>query len=69
MTKPLEVAYFEGHLVMTYIDSFLGCRILVTLLHTLLRTGKRKGVAALCIGGGSKLPTKVYEIVYFRSGF
>lgn len=29
-----------------------GCRILVTLLHTLLRTGKRKGVAALCIGGG-----------------
>ena len=40
-----------------YLTNFLGCRILVTLLHTLLRTGKRKGVAALCIGGGSKLPT------------
>lgn len=29
-----------------------GCRILVTLLHSLKRTGKRRGVAALCIGGG-----------------
>ncbi|KAM9234873.1 acetyl-CoA acetyltransferase, cytosolic [Dugong dugon] len=29
-----------------------GCRILVTLLHTMERTGGRRGVAALCIGGG-----------------
>ncbi|XP_012217228.1 acetyl-CoA acetyltransferase, cytosolic-like [Linepithema humile] len=29
-----------------------GTRILVTLLHTLERTGKKKGVASLCIGGG-----------------
>ncbi|KAJ8275295.1 hypothetical protein COCON_G00099200 [Conger conger] len=29
-----------------------GCRILVTLLHALQRTGGKKGVAALCIGGG-----------------
>ncbi|XP_042545676.1 acetyl-CoA acetyltransferase, cytosolic [Dipodomys spectabilis] len=29
-----------------------GCRILVTLLHTLERMGKSRGVAALCIGGG-----------------
>ncbi|KAJ8270565.1 hypothetical protein GJAV_G00116490 [Gymnothorax javanicus] len=29
-----------------------GCRILVTLLHALQRTGGTKGVAALCIGGG-----------------
>uniref|UniRef100_A0A672GTZ1 Acetyl-CoA acetyltransferase 2 n=2 Tax=Salarias fasciatus TaxID=181472 RepID=A0A672GTZ1_SALFA len=29
-----------------------GCRVLVTLLHALQRTGGRKGVAALCIGGG-----------------
>lgn len=29
-----------------------GCRILVTLLHGLKRTGARRGVAALCIGGG-----------------
>lgn len=29
-----------------------GCRVLVTLLHSLQRTGGKKGVAALCIGGG-----------------
>ncbi|MEQ2161743.1 hypothetical protein GOODEAATRI_012669, partial [Goodea atripinnis] len=29
-----------------------GCRVLVTLLHALNRTGGRKGVASLCIGGG-----------------
>uniref|UniRef100_A0A1A8DP33 Acetyl-CoA acetyltransferase 2 n=1 Tax=Nothobranchius kadleci TaxID=1051664 RepID=A0A1A8DP33_NOTKA len=29
-----------------------GCRVLVTLLHALQRTGGRKGVASLCVGGG-----------------
>lgn len=29
-----------------------GSRILVTLLHNLMRTGKQRGLAALCIGGG-----------------
>lgn len=29
-----------------------GSRLLVTLMHTLRRQGKQKGVAALCIGGG-----------------
>ena len=29
-----------------------GCRILVTLLYALERTAGKKGVAALCIGGG-----------------
>ena len=29
-----------------------GCRILVTLLHEMQRTDAKKGVAALCIGGG-----------------
>lgn len=29
-----------------------GCRVLVTLLHALQRTGGKKGVASLCIGGG-----------------
>ena len=29
-----------------------GCRIVVTLVHNLLRTGKKRGMAALCIGGG-----------------
>ena len=29
-----------------------GSRILVTLIHELKRQGKKKGCAALCIGGG-----------------
>lgn len=29
-----------------------GCRVLVTLIYALKRIGGRKGVAALCIGGG-----------------
>jgi len=29
-----------------------GARIIVTLIHALQRTGKKKGIASLCIGGG-----------------
>jgi acetyl-CoA C-acetyltransferase len=29
-----------------------GCRILVTLLHEMVRRGSKKGIASLCIGGG-----------------
>jgi acetyl-CoA C-acetyltransferase len=29
-----------------------GCRVLVTLLHEMQRSGARKGLATLCIGGG-----------------
>ena len=29
-----------------------GCRILVTLLHEMRRRDAKKGLAALCIGGG-----------------
>jgi acetyl-CoA C-acetyltransferase len=29
-----------------------GARILTTLLHALIKRGKKRGVAALCIGGG-----------------
>ena len=29
-----------------------GCRILVTLLHEMVRSGGKKGIASLCIGGG-----------------
>lgn len=30
----------------------IGTRILVTLIYALRRTGGKRGVAALCIGGG-----------------
>jgi acetyl-CoA C-acetyltransferase len=32
-----------------------GSRLIVTLMHSLKKYGKKKGVAALCIGGGEAL--------------
>lgn len=29
-----------------------GCRVLVTLVHGMRRTNAKRGVAALCVGGG-----------------
>ncbi|HQD84383.1 MAG TPA: acetyl-CoA C-acetyltransferase, partial [Quisquiliibacterium sp.] len=36
-----------------------GARILVTLLGALRKTGGRKGVASLCIGGGEAVAVSV----------
>jgi len=33
-------------------DCASGCRVLVTLLHEMLRRDAKKGLATLCIGGG-----------------
>jgi len=41
-------------------DSFnLGARVLVTLVHILLRTGKKRGIASLCVGGGMGIAVAV----------
>ena len=39
-----------------------GARILVTLLHALKDTGKKRGLATLCIGGGEAVAL-VVELV------
>ncbi|XP_029281488.1 acetyl-CoA acetyltransferase, cytosolic [Cottoperca gobio] len=39
-----------------------GCRVLVTLLHALQRTGGHKGVASLCIGGGMGIAMCVEKV-------
>ncbi|KAM7357207.1 acetyl-CoA acetyltransferase 2 [Cochliomyia hominivorax] len=39
-----------------------GCRVLVTLLYALERTGGRKGVASLCIGGGMGIAMAVERL-------
>ena len=36
-----------------------GCRILVTLLHEMQKTGANRGLATLCIGGGMGCSTVV----------
>ncbi|PFX33747.1 acetyl-CoA acetyltransferase, cytosolic-like [Stylophora pistillata] len=49
---PQKVNISGGAIALGHPIGASGCRILVTLLHGLKRTGKRTGVAALCIGGG-----------------
>jgi len=49
---PDKVNVNGGAIALGHPVGMSGTRILVTLLHTLERTGKKKGVATLCIGGG-----------------
>ncbi|XP_069343850.1 acetyl-CoA acetyltransferase, cytosolic [Eulemur rufifrons] len=50
--NPEKVNIQGGAIALGHPLGASGCRILVTLLHTLERTGGTRGVAALCIGGG-----------------
>ncbi len=43
-----------------------GARILITLINSLQRTGGKKGVATLCIGGGEAVAVAI-ELPYFSS--
>ncbi|KAL6421579.1 hypothetical protein ACFW04_014309 [Cataglyphis niger] len=49
---PEKVNINGGAIALGHPIGMSGTRILVTLLHILERTGKKKGVASLCIGGG-----------------
>ncbi|XP_011684429.1 PREDICTED: acetyl-CoA acetyltransferase, cytosolic [Wasmannia auropunctata] len=49
---PEKVNVNGGAIALGHPVGASGTRILVTLLHILERTGKKKGVATLCIGGG-----------------
>nr|DBA26883.1 TPA: hypothetical protein GDO54_011084 [Pyxicephalus adspersus] len=50
--NPDKVNIQGGAIALGHPLGMSGCRILVTLLYALERTGGKKGVAALCIGGG-----------------
>ncbi|EZA52100.1 Acetyl-CoA acetyltransferase, cytosolic, partial [Ooceraea biroi] len=56
---PEKVNVNGGAIALGHPVGSSGTRILVTLLHTLERTGKRKGVASLCIGGGMGIAVAV----------
>ncbi|SFL13102.1 acetyl-CoA C-acetyltransferase [Lachnospiraceae bacterium KH1T2] len=59
--KKLNVA--GGAIALGHPVGASGCRILVTLLHNMERTGAKTGLATLCIGGGMGCSTvvKAYE--------
>ncbi|MBY4595906.1 acetyl-CoA C-acetyltransferase [Ottowia caeni] len=49
---PAKVNVNGGAIAIGHPIGASGCRILVTLLHEMQRSGAKKGVAGLCIGGG-----------------
>ncbi len=49
---PLQVNPLGGAVALGHPIGASGARVLVTLLHALAAQGKKRGVAALCIGGG-----------------
>jgi acetyl-CoA C-acetyltransferase len=49
---PLKVNVNGGAIAIGHPIGASGCRILVSLLHEMQRRDAKKGLAALCIGGG-----------------
>ncbi|MDR2335265.1 MAG: acetyl-CoA C-acetyltransferase [Burkholderiaceae bacterium] len=49
---PAKVNVNGGAIALGHPIGASGCRVLVSLLHEMERSGAKKGIAALCIGGG-----------------
>lgn len=56
---PEKVNVNGGAIALGHPIGASGCRILVTLLHELKRSGKKIGLATLCVGGGMGVSTIV----------
>jgi acetyl-CoA C-acetyltransferase len=56
---PAKVNLFGGAVALGHPIGCSGARILVTLLNALTRTGGRRGIASLCIGGGEAVAVAV----------
>ena len=54
----LTVVHALGHPVGS-----TGSRIILTLIHALKRTGGKRGIAALCIGGGGEATAVAIELI------
>lgn len=59
---PEKVNVNGGAIALGHPIGASGCRILVTLLHEMKRSGKAKGIATLCVGGGMGLAVAVERI-------
>jgi acetyl-CoA C-acetyltransferase len=59
---PAKVNVNGGAIAIGHPIGASGCRILVTLLHEMQRTQARKGLAALCIGGGMGVSLAVERV-------
>ena len=48
-----KVNIYGGGISLGHPIGASGARVLVTLVHAMRRTGKQRGVASLCLGGGN----------------
>jgi acetyl-CoA C-acetyltransferase len=63
LSIPIEkLNIYGGAVALGHPIGCSGTRILVTLLHALRRTGGRRGVASLCIGGGEAVAVAVEAV-------
>ncbi|XP_001945243.1 acetyl-CoA acetyltransferase, cytosolic [Acyrthosiphon pisum] len=54
-----KVNIYGGAIALGHPIGASGARVLVTLVHILLRTGKKRGIASLCVGGGMGIAVAV----------
>jgi acetyl-CoA C-acetyltransferase len=59
---PARVNVHGGAVAIGHPIGASGARVLVTLLYALERYGKRKGIAALCLGGGNSVALAVERV-------
>ena len=59
--SPDRINPYGGAIALGHAIGASGCRILVTLVHGLLRNDNKRGVAALCVGGGEGVALSVYR--------
>jgi len=59
--NPEKVNIRGGAIALGHPIGASGARILTTLIHSLCDTGKRQGIAALCIGGGEAVAMMVEQ--------
>lgn len=58
---PERINPYGGAIALGHAIGSSGCRILVTLVHSLVRNNTKRGVAALCVGGGEGVALSVYR--------
>jgi acetyl-CoA C-acetyltransferase len=49
---PAKVNVNGGSVALGHPIGASGCRVLVTLLHEMIKQNKKTGLASLCLGGG-----------------
>ncbi|TCB91404.1 acetyl-CoA C-acetyltransferase [Enterobacter wuhouensis] len=59
--SPDRINPYGGAIALGHAIGASGCRILVTLVHALVRNDGKRGVAALCVGGGEGVALSVYR--------